>query len=192
MLTVSEKLISKCIQKDRRAQKELYEICFHMLMPICFKYHKDEENARAALNMAFLKVVTKLDTLGESVPFEAWAKRITLNVIIDDFRKNKKYKEKVATKETDRELDYHTTTSSQNESVTTFEMEKLKGFIDKLPEISRKVFDLYIVQGYSHKEIGEILDISNGTSKWHLSNARKILREMITEQEHAELSRSFG
>lgn len=161
-------------------------------MPICFKYYRDEEQARASLNMAFLKVVTKLDTLGEAVPFEAWAKRITLNVIIDDFRKNKKYKEKVTTRETDRELDYYTTTSSQNESITSFEMEKLSGMIDKLPEISRKVFDLYIIQGYSHREIGEILDISNGTSKWHLSNARKILRGMIVEQDRIELSRNFG
>ena len=162
-----------------------------MLMPICFKYHKNEENARAALNMAFLKVCTKLDTLGEAVPFEAWAKRITLNVIIDDFRKNKKYKEKVTTRETDRELDYYSTTSSTNASVTTFEMEKLNGLIDRLPEISKKVFDLYINQGYSHKEIGEKLEISNGTSKWHLSNARKILRGLIVEQDRIELSRNF-
>lgn len=101
-----------------------------------------------------------------------------MNTIIDEFRKNKNYLQLVDAKETDRELEIKGDVV-ENDVWSKMETDVLMGLLKRLPEVSRKVFNLYVIDGYTHKEIGEMLEISDGTSKWHLSNARKLLREMI-------------
>jgi RNA polymerase sigma-70 factor (ECF subfamily) len=171
-------LIEACQKNDRRAQEKLYEWCYVKLMPTCMRYHKNEEDARNILNISFVKICKNLDKLKEETPFEAWVKRITLNTIIDEFRKNKNYLQLVDSKETDRELEIHVT-SVENGVWSKLEMDVLMGLLTRLPDISRNVFNLYVIDGYTHKEIGDLLEISDGTSKWHLSNARKLLRDMV-------------
>jgi RNA polymerase sigma-70 factor (ECF subfamily) len=171
-------LIEACRKNDRRAQEKLYEWCYVKLMPTCMRYHKNEEDARAILNISFVKICKNLDKLKEETPFEAWVRRITLNTIIDEFRKNKNYLQLVDSKETERELEIHVT-SVENGVWSKLEMDVLMGLLKRLPDISRNVFNLYVIDGYTHKEIGELLEISDGTSKWHLSNARKLLRDMV-------------
>ncbi len=130
------------------------------------------------LNQAFLKILDNLDRLPGHVPFTAWAKRITINTLIDDFRKNRKVKELIASTsiqdlpEAQGGVDY-------NEADKQFDAEQLEGFIRQLPPMSSKVFNLFAIDGYPHTEISKMLDISEGTSRWHLASARKKLQEMI-------------
>lgn len=142
------------------------------------RYHRNEEDARGVLNIGFVKVCRNLDKLKPDTPFEAWVRRIVMNTIIDEFRKNKNYLQLVDTKETDRELEVKSHLV-ENDVWSKMETDVLMGLLKRLPEVSRKVFNLYVIDGYTHKEIGDMLDISDGTSKWHLSNARKLLREMV-------------
>jgi len=182
---IDDQLIDACKKNDRRAQEKLYEWVYVKLMPTCMRYHRNQEDARAILNLGFVKICKNLDKLKENTPFEAWVRRIVMNTIIDEFRKNKNYLQLVDSKETDRELEIHGL-SVENSVWSKLEMDVLMGLLKRLPEVSRKVFNLYVIDGYTHKEIGELLDISDGTSKWHLSNARKLLREMVNKLRKSE------
>ena len=177
--------INACKKNDRRAQEKLYEWCYVKLMPTCMRYHRNEEDARSILNLSFVKICKNLDKLKENTPFEAWVRRILMNTIIDEFRKNKNYLQLVDSKETDRELEIHGN-GVDNSIWSKLETDVLMGLLKRLPEVSRKVFNLYVIDGYTHKEIGEMLEISDGTSKWHLSNARRLLREMVEKLRQSE------
>lgn len=176
-MVVEKSLLLDCQNNVRRAQFELYHKCYGILMSICLRYHKNSEDAEEVLNVGFLKIVTKLDMYNESVPFEAWIRRIMINTVIDEFRKNKK--SKAAIEYTDFDGVHEARSVSYNDADLMFEAEELQNMIQTLPPVSQKVFNLHIIDGYSHKEIAEKMDISVGTSKWHVSNARKILRGLI-------------
>jgi RNA polymerase sigma factor (sigma-70 family) len=89
---VSEALIKRIVKQDRKAQLELYRICFSTLMSVAFRYKKNEEDAAALANEAFLKILTNIAKYNSISPFEAWIRRIAINTAIDDYRKNKKEK----------------------------------------------------------------------------------------------------
>ncbi len=188
---IDHEIIEACRKNDRRAQEKLYEWCYVKLMPTCMRYHRNEEDARSILNLGFVKICKNLDKLKENIPFEAWVRRIVMNTIIDEFRKNKNYQQLVDAKETDRELEIHVTTV-ENSVWSKLETDILMGFLKRLPDVSRKVFNLYVIDGYTHKEIGDLLSISDGTSKWHLSNARKLLKEMVLKMRSAENKRIWA
>ncbi len=176
-------ILSACAHNDRRAQKQLYEYCFKLLMPLCLRFHTSEEDARSSLNMAFLKIMKGLEGIDlEDINFVAWSKRITNNTLIDEYRKRKIQTDHYVSKETDRELDYHAV-CSENEAVSDMGCEVILKMIHEIPETNAQVFNLYVIDGYTHREIGELLGMSEGTSKWHLSTARKLLREKIEKME---------
>ncbi|MCH2083434.1 MAG: RNA polymerase sigma factor [Saprospiraceae bacterium] len=177
-MQIDPQLIKDCKKGDRKAQYNLYRLCYPMLMGVCLRYHKQESDAVAVLNEGFLKILTKLDQFRSEVPFQAWIKRVMINTLIDDYRKNRKVKELI--EYTDFQ-DYQLTESQidWNEADKQFDAEQLERFIQKLPSMSQKVFNLFAIDGYTHKEIGEMLGISDGTSKWHLSSARKKLAEWL-------------
>jgi len=183
IMDVTSDILNACKRDDRKAIQFLYEHCFKKLMPICYRYHNNEEDARSSLNIGFMKILNGLETVAEDVNFRAWSKRIMVNTLIDEYRKKKNYLSHVTAKETERELDFHAE-SSVNEAESDLGYETLLKLIKQLPEISRKVFNLYIIDGFNHKEIGDLLGISEGTSKWHLSTARKILREKLDKIEN--------
>lgn len=183
---IDDKIIEACKKNDRRAQEKLYEWYYVKVMPTCMRYHRNEEDARGVLNIGFVKICRNLDKLKPDTPFEAWVRRIVMNTIIDEFRKNKNYLQLVDTKETDRELEIKSHLV-ENDVWSKMETDVLMGLLKRLPEVSRKVFNLYVIDGYTHKEIGEMLTISDGTSKWHLSNARKLLREMVLKLQQSNI-----
>ncbi|MEM6963411.1 MAG: RNA polymerase sigma factor [Bacteroidota bacterium] len=187
-MQVSSSLIADCKRGDRRAQFQLYQSCFSTLMGVCRRYKKEDAEAVSVLNMGFLKILKNLDKRQSHVPFEAWIRRIMINTVIDDFRKNRKVKELI--EHTDFE-DYHDHKDlvEFNGADLQFEAEELEQMIKRLPPVSQKVFNLFAIDGYNHKEIGEMLGISVGTSKWHLSSARKKLREFIEAAKKMELKR---
>jgi RNA polymerase sigma-70 factor (ECF subfamily) len=180
---ITADLLKACLQDDRKAIKYLYEHCFKKLMPVCYRYHNNEEDARSSLNIGFIKILKGLDTIDEKVNFAAWSKRIMINTLIDEYRKKKNYQNHVTSKETERELDVEAG-PADNEAESDLGYQNLLMLIAQLPEISGRVFNLYVIDGYNHKEIGELLGMSEGTSKWHLSTARKLLREKLEKIEN--------
>lgn len=180
---IDSNILKACANNDRRAQKQLYEYCFEFLMPVCLRYHTNEEDARSSLNLAFLKIIKSLGEveLG-SLNFTAWSKRITTNTLIDEYRKSKNHTTHYITKETERELDV-LGGNTQNDAESDFGCEAIFKLLKQIPEISAKVFNLYVIDGYNHKEISDLLNMSEGTSKWHLSTARKLLREKLEKIE---------
>lgn len=178
-MQITPEILKACLRDDRKAIKQLYEYCFKLLMPICYRYHSHEEDARASLNIGFMKILGGIEGLvKEEMNFNAWSKRVMTNTLIDEYRKNKKHLSHIATKETERELDFHAD-STCNEAEGSMGYDNIMKLVDELPSSTAKVFNLYVIDGYSHKEIGELLDMSEGTSKWHLSTARKLLREKL-------------
>ncbi len=174
-MDITHEIIKACMRDDRKAINLLYEYGFKMLMPICFRYNKNEEDARAAFNAGFIKILGSLEKVDKDYNFDAWAKRIMVNSLIDEYRKNKKYNTQVTKSDSEAELDFYAT-GSNNDAESNLGVENIMVLIKELPTTTGQVFNLYVVDGYSHKEIGELLQMSEGTSKWHLSTARKMLR----------------
>jgi RNA polymerase sigma-70 factor (ECF subfamily) len=179
---ITPELIANCIKDDRKEIKRLYEICFKMLVPICMRYHKNEEDARSSFNIGFIKLLNSLHAVDKNINIVGWAKRIMVNTLIDEYRKTKNYLSHIVTKENEWELEQQNS-SYENEGESNIGYELILKLVAQLPEITGKVFNLSVIDGYSHKEIAEILDMSEGTSKWHLSTGRKLLREKIEELE---------
>ena len=170
-------LIGGCIRKDRGSQKMLYKAFYGFSMGICLRYANNREEAAEVMNQGFFKVFTRIDTYDTTRPFKAWLGKIMTNVSIDYYRANLKmaYAEDLDKAENitdgelpDRKLNY----------------EDLLAMIQKLPNAYRTVFNLYAIEGYTHEEIGEMLDISSGTSKSNLHKARQKLKQMISEAEN--------
>lgn len=175
-MNVQPHLIAQCLQHDRKAEYQLYKESYSYLMSICVRYARDKDTASEMLNMGYLKILNNLQSYKPEIPFKAWIRRIMVNTLIDEYRKNKREREKVTYVE-----EYYDTSnfSEANEALSKINCAQIMELIAKLPEATRKVFNLFVIDGYSHKEIGDMLDISEGTSKWHLNAARQKLKEYI-------------
>ena len=177
-MEIKEHLIKKVIKEDRKAQLELYRICFNTLMSVTNRYKNNEEDAVSLANNSFLKILTNLNKYDKKVPFEAWIRRITLNEVIDDFRKNKKRVEMFdSIDEYDSDKDI-----SLNDIDRNMEEEVVNNYLLQLPPATRTVFCLFAIDDYSHKEICAELKISLETSKWHMKEARKRLKIVLSKK----------
>ena len=175
-MIIQPTLIASCIKQDRKAEFELYKLTYSYLMSICMRYSKDKDSASASLNIGFLKILKNLTTYKPNIPFKSWIRRVMVNTLIDEYRKNKREKEKITyVSEYYDNSDF----SEVNEALSRLNYQQLLVQINLLPEATKKVFNLFAIDGYSHKEIGELLSISEGTSKWHLNAARQKLKEYI-------------
>jgi RNA polymerase sigma-70 factor (ECF subfamily) len=175
-----QQLISLCIKQDRKAESALYKYCFTKLMPICHKYYKSKDDSVEQLNKTYLKILNNLSKFDETKSFDAWIKTIAVNTIIDEFRVNNKRNALFIDKDYEEAaLNYHS--FNLNEAEAKLTADDIQVQIQKLPDSSKMVFNLFTVDGYSHKEIGEMLGINEGTSKWHLNNARKILKKKLID-----------
>jgi RNA polymerase sigma factor (sigma-70 family) len=175
-----QQLISLCLKQDRKAESALYKYCFTKLMPVCHKYYKSKDDSVEQLNKSYLKILNNLNKFDANKSFDAWIKTITINTIIDEFRVNNKRNALFIDKDYEEfAINYHS--FNLNEAEAKLTADDIQIHIQNLPESSKMVFNLYTVDGYSHKEIGEMLGINEGTSKWHLSNARKILKKKLIE-----------
>lgn len=179
-MEIQQKLISDCINRDRRAEYELYKLTFSYLMSICIRYTKNEDRAKEVLNIGFLRIVTNLDKYKPEVPFKAWIRRVMINTLINEFKKEKIHYDNVHYVEDYYETDKY---ASINDAITKIDVEQIYSFIAKLPPASQQVFNLYFVDGYKHKEIAEMLEISEGTSKWHLNSAREKLKDLLKKND---------
>jgi RNA polymerase sigma factor (sigma-70 family) len=178
-MSINPDLLKGCLDNNRHSQKQLYEQYYDFLMGVCYRYFPNVNDARALVNDGFFKILTKIERYDVAIPFEIWIRRVMINTIIDHFRKNKKEKQLVVLQE-EPVLAVHQQQNDINYAELQIEAGYLQKMLQKVPDISRKVFNLFAIEGYSHKEIGELLHITEGTSKWHVSNARQILKAQLS------------
>lgn len=182
-MDITPEILEACSQGDRLAINRLYEYSFRILMPISFRYNNNEEDARASFNAGFMKILKGLEKGDYSMNYDAWSKRIMVNCLIDEYRKNKKYNTQIAKSDNETELDYYAK-GHRNEAESNLGYDNIIMLVKELPTATAHVFNLYVIEGYTHKEIADQLDMSEGTSKWHLSTARKLLREKLDRLEN--------
>ena len=146
------------------------------------RYARNEEQGRELLNIGFLKILNNLGKRKPGTPFEPWMRRVMINSIIDEYRKQKRHKETMVY--TDWE-EHHSTIEAvdYNAAERQFDAEAIEQMIQALPPMTREVFNLHVIDGYAHKEIAEMLQIAEGTSKWHVNQARKRIQSRLTKQQ---------
>lgn len=167
----------KCKSRDRQAQSELYKIFAPKMYAICLRYSRDQDEANDILQNGFIKVFNKCELFEGKGSLEGWIRRVMVNTAIENHRKNK-----VKFISTD-DLSGHDVALSSPSSLTNLNYKDLLELIKKLPIGYRTVFNLYAIEGYNHKEIGEMLEISEGSSKSQLSRARSWLKDRIEKME---------
>ncbi|SDG99406.1 RNA polymerase sigma factor [Psychroflexus sediminis] len=165
-------LIKRCKQNDLSSQRLLYEMFAEVLFSISLKYSRNYAEAEDNLQDAFIKIFEKVHQFQHKGSFEGWLKRITINICLERYR-NQKVFELVNEDALKAEEVY-----VEDES---YSLQFLLNCIQNLPDRYRMVFNLYTLDGFSHKEIAVKLDISEGTSKSNLSRAKEILRKKIIE-----------
>ena len=164
-------IIEGCKRNDRRSQEELYRHFFPSLMSMCLRYTSDRDRSAAIVNDGLFKVFTKIDQYQYKGSFEGWVRRIVFRCLSDAVRRDSNYMKFMVFEDREQK-------SSPLGLSKLYEEDVLK-LIKQIPAASGDVFTLYAIHGYSHKEIAEAKGISVGTSKWHLSEARKKLKVLI-------------
>ena len=171
-----EQLLEGCRKGDRKAQRDLYEKFAPLMFAICRRYINDNAEAEDVLVCGFTKVFAKIDQFKSEGSFEGWIRRIMVNEALSYIRKNKSMYLEVEIEKADREPDY-------SQIQDQLEVEDLQKMVDRLPSGYKTVFNLYAIEGFSHKEIAEKLGISENTSKSQLSRARVHLQKLLIEAE---------
>ncbi|TSJ40166.1 RNA polymerase sigma factor [Fluviicola chungangensis] len=168
---------------DRKIILDLYRYTFQVLMGNAVRYSSDQEKQMEMVNNAFMKIIANIDQFQLGTAYFSWAKQIVKREIIDDFRKNKRYKELFSYND-----DYkNDSLLSEPEINTTFQAEELQLLLDQLPPATKLVFNLYAIDGFSSKEIMDELQISYETVKWHIKEARKRLKIALSIHQTQEV-----
>jgi RNA polymerase sigma-70 factor (ECF subfamily) len=173
-----EELIAGCKKGNSKAQRHIYEKYASKMLGVCLRYVKDELEAEDIMIKGITRVFEKIDQYSGTGSFEGWIRRIMVNEALGYLRRNKNMYLEVEIEKAAYEPDYQLIDNS-------LEAEELVNMINELPMGYRSVFNLYAIEGYSHKEIAEQLEISENTSKSQLSRARTILQKRLAEREES-------
>ena len=167
-----EQLIQKCKKQDLKSQEQLYKLYANKLFAVSLKYSRNYEEAEDNIQDAFLTILKKIAQYKNKGSFEGWMKRIVINTALQRYRKQDVFQiiDEESIKEPEVEV-------NEEELSLPF----LLQIIQELPDRYRMVFNLYALDGFSHKEIAEMMNISTGTSKSNLARARKILKSKVEE-----------
>ena len=173
-----KELVEGCIREDRKYQKILWNLYSSKLMALCLRYCKTQEEAEDALMESFVSIYDKIPTFRYQSSLETWMRRITVNISINKLRSQKDIWKELS--ESENELGY------TDNAMYQLEAKQIMQLIERLPVGYRTVFNLFVVEGYTHKEIAEMMGIDEGTSRSQLAKARKSLQEML---EHLNITR---
>src|SRR5688572_6924249 len=171
---ISDKQLAQgCASNDRRSQEALYKQFYNPMMALCFRYIRNKEDAVEVLHTGFLKIFQNIGGFDETQSaLFTWIHTIMVRTAIDFLRKKNPMTQEVEwTEAMDPEI--------QAEALVDKSAEEIMNFLKQLPQTTAMVFNLYVIEGYNHKEIGKLLNISDGTSKWHLSEAKNKLAKLI-------------
>ncbi|MBA3829155.1 MAG: RNA polymerase sigma factor [Taibaiella sp.] len=170
-----EELIQGCIRNERSAQEKLYRLFYPRMMAVIRRYIDHEEQAEEVLNNGYLRAFQKIGQYTFQGSFEGWLRKIVFHAVSDYVKQNIRYKEKVLLIEKDQYVN--------KDHADRLYYNELLEMVQLLPGATRMVFNMYVMDGFSHKEISKGLGISEGTSKWHLSEARRVLKDKIEKQQ---------
>jgi RNA polymerase sigma factor (sigma-70 family) len=166
-------LINGCIKDDRRAQELLYKQFYGPMSTICLRYTRNQEDAIEVLHNAFLKVYKNIHTYDATkASLYTWIRTIVVNSAIDFIRQRGKFYNHM-------ELEKAEEPAIDADAVQRMSARELLRLVQQLTPATQGVFNLYVIEGYNHREIANLLGISEGTSKWHLSEARKQLQQLL-------------
>lgn len=168
---IEKDVIAGCAANNRKHQELLYKKFFPKMMQMCMRYTSDQDKAMQICNDGFLKVFKNIKKYESKGSFEGWIRRIVFHSLSDYFKSEKKYMHFMVFEEKEK--------STQQNALDQIYYDDLLNMINELPDASARVFRLYAIEGYKHREIAETLNISVGTSKWHLAEARKLMKELI-------------
>lgn len=177
-----KELVEACIRKERKAQHRFFELYYGKMMSVCLRYIKDRDSAQEVLQDGFIKVFDKLDLFDFRGSIEGWMRRIFSNTAIDAIRRAKR---NPFLSENDNDFkDPGVNQIEEKEDLETLQLsyQKAMDSVNQLSPAYRAVFNLYVFEEYSHKEIAEILGISEGTSKSNLAKARMNLQKMLEKK----------
>ena len=166
-----EELITGCARNERGAQAKLYELFYPRMMGMVRRYFPAQELAEEILNNGFLRAFQKIDNYGFKGSFEGWLRKIVFHAVSDYAKTQVKYSDNILLVEKDEFI--------IRDAASSLYYEDLMKLVFELPETARIVFNMYVFDDQSHKEISKYLGISEGTSKWYLSEARKTLKLKI-------------
>ena len=168
-----DRIIDKCKQGDRQAAEKIYQIFSAKMFALCLRFSKDRADAEDTLQDGFIKIFTSIGQYTGKGSCEGWMKRIMINTAMEKFRKNSPLQivEELPEIEDNEDID---------EEVSIPE-EVLADFVNQLPERYKMVFNLYVIEEMSHKDIAALLGINEGTSKSNLARAREILKRKVKE-----------
>ena len=170
-----EEVVSACLQGREDGHRMLFKMYISYAKSIAARYSSDDEEAKEIINDTFLKVFKNLSTYDFGLPFRAWLRTIAIHTAIDYFRRKKKY----AVLSFQEQLPE---TQVSDTIIDQLSAEEIMALVRKLSPAYRTVFMMYVVDGFNHREIAELLNITEGTSKSNLSKARVRLQEMIAEE----------
>ena len=176
----SEKeLIAGCIKEKASCQEELYQLYSGRMMAVCTRYCRTRFEAEDIFHEAFVKVFKYIHTYSGG-SFEGWMRRIFVNTAINHFHQNRKFQDQVDYSKIEESEPTH------EDIIGAISAQELLALINQLPEGYRLVFNLYVIEGYNHREIGEMLNIAEGTSKSQLAKAKSHLKNMLQKHSISE------
>ena len=171
-----EVILEGCLRNDSVAQRELYNTYSPKMLAVCFRYAHSREDAEDMLQEAFIKVFTQLRTFENRGSFEGWIRRIVVHTCINTLKKNKKFNERV-------DLIHAASISIREETVpAVVQVKQIVDCIRSLPIGYRTVLNLYAIEGYSHREIAQLLDIEESTSRSQFTRAKGMLEELLIKK----------
>jgi len=174
-----EKLIKQCANNDRKAQREIYKLFAGKLFSICLKYSKNKQEAQDNFQDGFVTIFDKIGQFNFKGSFEGWIKRVMVNTIL------LKYRKKTVLSIVTEEIPDEVVVDIDDDEIS---LDYLLNLIQELPDRYRMVFNLYVLDGHSHKEIAKMLQIAEGTSKSNLARARGILKQKIEIYQESQQS----
>ena len=167
-----ESVILACLAGSQPAQKALIKLFYGYTKNISLPYVANRQESDEIINEGFLKIFNNLGKYDSSMTFKAWLRAIIINTAIDHYRRNQKFSRQI-------NIDDIEPVYEAENIINKISADEILSFIQKLPPSYRIVFNLYVIEGYNHREIGEMLGIKEGTSKSNLQDARKKLQLMI-------------
>lgn len=159
------------MRNERSAQEQLYTMFYPRMMGVVRRYIDHIEQAEEVINNGFLRAFQKVNQYTFQGSFEGWLRKIIFHSVSDYVKQNTRYNENIVLVEKDQYI--------HKDHADNLYYNQLLELVHALPDATRSVFNMYVMEGYSHKEIGKALGISEGTSKWHLSEARRMLKQKI-------------
>jgi RNA polymerase sigma factor (sigma-70 family) len=171
-----EAILKGCLQNEPAAQRELYNRCSPKMLSVCYRFAHNREDAEDMLQEGFIKIFSQMHTFGNRGAFEGWIRRIIVHTCINILKKNKKFNESV-------DIIHATAVQVREESVPSIvQAKQVVECIRMLPIGYRTVLNLYAIEGYSHREIGAMLEIEESTSRSQYTRAKAMLEEILVRK----------